>query len=441
MAASSDSHEIKLSGGNVGGAVRVGNTVRRQQGPWTPAVHALLNYLHGRVPAIPQVLGTDDQGREILSYLPGRVIDADTERLSDEQIVSLVRWTLGFHQAIAGFTHPGPWRFFPVTQPSLICHNDIAPYNACFAGDEVTGVFDWDLAGPSTPLFELAFIAWNCVPLWRDIGPDNAAQRLGLIALAYGEFTASQILHAVPDRIHRMLEWIPVAAAAGDDGMANVMRAGEPGRSAAALAGLVSRIPAMDRLLLDQRLRRPLRRNGFGAELQLGSHEVTRDRFARSGQPRPGSATSAAAAQLRCLSCPPRRRRDCGRIEWPVCSSARGGLRERRSKVRWSRLVVAIHRPEGVDELVSLASRCGAPTASACQCQVASSAAGPGTRRTLGPQAGDRILEQFSQPHRAPRGNRAHQTARRTAQGTGGPRFRRGTDLEPHRRGRAHPGA
>jgi aminoglycoside phosphotransferase (APT) family kinase protein len=33
------------------------------------------------------------------------------------------------------------------------------------------GVFDWDLAGPTTPLLELAFIAWNCVPLWRDIGP------------------------------------------------------------------------------------------------------------------------------------------------------------------------------------------------------------------------------------------------------------------------------
>jgi hypothetical protein len=230
----------------VGGAVRVGNTVRRQQGPWTPAVHSLLNYLHGRVPAIPRVLGTDDQDREVLSYLPGRVIDIDTERLSDGQIVSLVRWTRGFHDAVAGFTHPGPWRFFPVSQPSLICHNDIAPYNACFAGDELTGVFDWDLAGPSTPLFELAFIAWNCVPLWRDIGQGHAAQRLSLIASAYGEFTATQILLAVPERIRLMLEWIPVAAAAGDQGMANVIAAGEPGISAAALADLLTRIPGIE---------------------------------------------------------------------------------------------------------------------------------------------------------------------------------------------------
>jgi hypothetical protein len=241
-----DDREIRLPGGNVGGAVRVENTVRRHRGPWTPAVHALLNYLQGRVPGIPRVLGRDIQGREILSYLPGRVVDIDTELLTDAQIVSLVRWTRGFHDAVAGFAHPGPWRYFPVEQPALICHNDIAPYNACFAGDELAGVFDWDLAGPSTPLFELAFIAWNCVPLWRDIGSGEAARRLGLIASAYGRFAPAQILRAVPDRIRLMLEWIPAAAAAGDRGMANVMATGEPGNSAAALADLVLRIPAID---------------------------------------------------------------------------------------------------------------------------------------------------------------------------------------------------
>ncbi len=243
------SQEIQLPGGNVGGAVRIGDTVRRRTGPWTPAVHSLLDYLAGRVPGIPQVLGRDEQGREVLSYLPGRVVDIDTELLGEGQIGSLVRWTRAFHNAVTGFNHPGPWRFFRVPHASLICHNDIAPYNACFAGDDVAGVFDWDLAGPSTPLMELAFIAWNCVPLWRDIGPDNAARRLALIASSYGEFGATQILHAVPNRIQLMLEWIPAAAAAGDEGMANLMTAGEPGKSGAALADLRTRLPGIDRLL------------------------------------------------------------------------------------------------------------------------------------------------------------------------------------------------
>jgi len=213
-------------------------------------VHALLDYLSARVPGVPRVLGYDEQGREVLSYLHGRVVDIDTELLSTEQIVSVVSWTREFHRAVAGFSHPGPWRYFRVAEPLLIGHNDIAPYNVCFDGDEVAGVFDWDLAGPTTPLLELAFIAWNCVPLWRDIGAGVAAERLRTIAATYGcGFEAQQILHAVPPRIQAMLDWIPAAAAAGDQGMAHLMTVGEPGRSALSLTDLVSRIPAIDQHL------------------------------------------------------------------------------------------------------------------------------------------------------------------------------------------------
>jgi Phosphotransferase enzyme family len=241
--------EVPLAGGNVGGAVRAGNTVRRPTGPWTPAVHALLGHLAGRVPHIPRVLGRDEHGREVLTYLPGSVADLDTQTLSLAQICSVASWARTFHEAGADFSHPGPWRFFPVTSPSLIGHNDIAPYNVCFDGDVLVGVFDWDLAGPSTPLLELAFIAWNCVPLWRDTGPGNAAQRLRAIAAAYGTLDARQILNAVPRRIQIMLDWIPAAAAAGDQGMVNLIRAGEPARSRASLAALIERIPAIDRRL------------------------------------------------------------------------------------------------------------------------------------------------------------------------------------------------
>jgi hypothetical protein len=242
-------HEIPLPGGNVGGAVRVNDTVRRPTGPWTPAVHALLGYLKDRLPHIPRVLGFDERGREVLSYLRGRVIDINTEPLSAGQIVSIVAWTRALHAAVAGFSHPGPWRFFPVASPTLIGHNDIAPYNVCFADNDLTGVFDWDLSGPTTPLFELAFIAWNCVPLWRDIGTGSAAERLRVISAAYGSLDARAILHAVPPRIELMLDGIGVAAAAGDQGMANLLTAGEPERSRQSLNDLIGRIPAIDNQL------------------------------------------------------------------------------------------------------------------------------------------------------------------------------------------------
>ncbi|MFD1048866.1 hypothetical protein ACFQ1S_26685 [Kibdelosporangium lantanae] len=73
--------EIPLTGGNMNtGVVRIGQTVRRPTGPWTPAVHAVLNHLNNTgYPHAPQLLGIDDQGREVLSYHPGAT-EADAPR-------------------------------------------------------------------------------------------------------------------------------------------------------------------------------------------------------------------------------------------------------------------------------------------------------------------------------------------------------------------------
>ena len=180
----------RLDGGNVGGAVKVGHTVRRATGPWTPAVHALLDHLRGTgLPHVPRVLGTDARGREVLTHLPGHVVDVDRDALTDAQLVALAGWARSLHDAVASFDHPGPWRFFGVDEPTVVAHNDLAPYNVCFEGDALTGVFDWDLAGPSTPLLELAHLAWTAVPLFRPVDPATAARRLALVAEAYGGFT------------------------------------------------------------------------------------------------------------------------------------------------------------------------------------------------------------------------------------------------------------
>jgi hypothetical protein len=231
--------------GNVAGVTRVGNTVHRQVGAWTPAVHALLDHLAPRLPHIPRVLGFDEQGREVLDFMPGRVLDAATEPLSEDQLISVVSWARDFHAAVADFAHPGPWRYFPVPQPTLIGHNDIAPYNACFDGDNVVGVFDWDLSGPTNPLNELAFMAWNCVPLWADIGEERAAHRVRLIADTYGGLDARQVLLAVPGRIQLMMDGIVAAAAAGDPGMINLVAGGEPESDRMSLAGLRDRLPGI----------------------------------------------------------------------------------------------------------------------------------------------------------------------------------------------------
>jgi Phosphotransferase enzyme family len=235
--------------GNVGGAWRIGGTVHRPVGRWTPAVHALLGFLAPRLDHIPRVLGFDEQGREVLTFLAGRVVDVESEALTPGQLDSLVSWTRRFHEAVAGFGHRGPWRYPHVPQASLIGHNDIAPYNVCFDGDEVAGVFDWDLAGPTTPVMELAFIAWNCVPLWRDAGDEASAERIGRICSVYGDVHPVRVVDAVPARIQMMLDWIPAGAAAGDAGLRRLLGQGEPERSQASLNDLIPRLRRI-RLLL-----------------------------------------------------------------------------------------------------------------------------------------------------------------------------------------------
>jgi hypothetical protein len=61
--------EIPLAGGNMSsGVVRVGDTVRRPAGAWTPAVHALLSHLDSvGFRGAPRPLGIDEHGREVLT--------------------------------------------------------------------------------------------------------------------------------------------------------------------------------------------------------------------------------------------------------------------------------------------------------------------------------------------------------------------------------------
>jgi hypothetical protein len=68
--------------GNVSAVARVGDTVGRSTGPWTPAVHALLRHLeHAGFDGALRVLGIDERGREVLTYVPGEVLHRARPRL------------------------------------------------------------------------------------------------------------------------------------------------------------------------------------------------------------------------------------------------------------------------------------------------------------------------------------------------------------------------
>ena len=211
--------EIRLDGGNVGGAVRVGDTVRRAAGPWTPSVHALLAHLAAKgFSGSPRPLGVDGQGREVLTFLAGETVGSARPWpgwvYAEVTLVDVARWVRAFHRAVADFVPPAGavWRMGGQWAPGLIVgHNDAAPYNAVWQDGRLAGFFDWDMAGPVTASWDVAFAAFSWVPLharhvvaregFTDF--DGRPRRLRLFLAEYG-WTGSvrAFLEVVAARMH-----------------------------------------------------------------------------------------------------------------------------------------------------------------------------------------------------------------------------------------------
>ena len=174
-----------LGGGNMNDVVRVGDTVVRTAGPWTPTVQLLLEHLRRRgFDRAPRPLGVEG-AREVLEYLPGTVprypmpawmwaepVLADAARL-------LRRW----HDASADFAAVDAIWQQPAREPAeVVCHNDWSPHNLVFADGRVTGVIDVDMASPGPRVWDVAYLATRLVPLAQDHpawdSPAHARRRL-----------------------------------------------------------------------------------------------------------------------------------------------------------------------------------------------------------------------------------------------------------------------
>lgn len=234
--------ERPLTGGNFDGdVVRVGYTVRRRPGPWTPAVHSLLRHLDqvGFVGA-PSAHGLDERGREVLGFIEGDVgrIPMDAYMRTDAVLIDVGRMLRAFHDATAAFAVPegAVWRQ-AATDPGpieVVCHNDWAPYNAVFQDHRLSAFIDWDFARPGSRLWDLAWAAHMWVPL-RDnqecvgagwAAPPDRAHRLRLICDAYGLSDRAGVLQAIRARVEGTAEWIEAGASVGDPVFGRLLREG-----------------------------------------------------------------------------------------------------------------------------------------------------------------------------------------------------------------------
>jgi hypothetical protein len=185
---------------------RRGETVIRDTGPWTPAVHALLRHLEDvGFAAAPRLVGSglDLDGREVLTFIEGEFTQPGPWSLDGAAALGGLLRSL--HEATRSFRPPPgavwfPWHGRDLGGPARgIGHCDVAPWNIVARDGLPVAFIDWETAGPVDPLVELAQLAWLNAKLQDDIVAEiedlpplaDRARQLAAIVDAYG-LTARQ---------------------------------------------------------------------------------------------------------------------------------------------------------------------------------------------------------------------------------------------------------
>lgn len=212
--------------------VRIGNTVHRTASPQSATIQRLLAHVRRRgVSWVPQPLGFDESGREMLSFVCGEVAHGEPDFRHQPQVLTDVASALRqWHDATADFA-PRPddvWMAHePLPGADVIAHNDFAPYNHVFRDGRFVGAIDFDVCYPATRQWDLAWTIYRYVYLpafatqtsasaqgWGDLTPSAAegiavacADPAAIFARGYGGVSPQDCIAAGPARIYSMAAW------------------------------------------------------------------------------------------------------------------------------------------------------------------------------------------------------------------------------------------
>jgi Ser/Thr protein kinase RdoA (MazF antagonist) len=223
-----------LQGGRDNKIVRFEAAVHRPSGFWSPAVHALLNHI--RVQGFfgaPLPLGFDDNGREVLTFIPGHVSNypLSAAAASFEALTSAAQLLRTFHDATVSFldkaldTATFAW-LLPTREPAeVVCHGDFAPYNVVLDGAQAMAIIDFDTAHPAPRVWDIAYALYRWAPLTNPANPDGfgtmAEQllRASLFCDAYGLSCVQrrQLPGLIIERLDALVNFIFSEAQSGNE--------------------------------------------------------------------------------------------------------------------------------------------------------------------------------------------------------------------------------
>lgn len=220
--------EELLPGGRVHRIVRVGDTVRRPMPERAAYVHDVLRLLaRHQWPGAPRYLGTDEEGREILTYLPGHVAWAPAQPpdvWSEESLVRVARLVRQLHDLTAGSRL--------AEDQEVVCHNDLSPENTVYRDDgrglRPYAFLDWNEAGPGRRVQDVAHLCWRFIGLGTRSNPTGPASLLRTIADAYGLTNRDRrmLVETILWRQDQCWQDIETRARAGEPAMRRLVDAG-----------------------------------------------------------------------------------------------------------------------------------------------------------------------------------------------------------------------
>ena len=204
--------------------------VHRSRVPWTPTVHAFLRHVEAMgFEGAPRVIGIDDEGHEILSFIEGEVLARPSWQFgqpgpapewarTDEVLAGMAALLRDLHRASASFVPVAPvWRYYDwpgVLPGQIVCHGDVGPHNTVYRDGRPVALIDWDEIRPDDPLIEFGTATWKYVPLGTDAffaaseWPDrpDLARRVAVFAESYGITDRATVLNALQQAKQRSAE-------------------------------------------------------------------------------------------------------------------------------------------------------------------------------------------------------------------------------------------
>ncbi len=178
------------SWGDTASVAKIGDRVHRPRHANSDFVGRLLTSLeHSGFRAAPRYFGLDEQGRDIMSFIPGATTIHPSER--DERSYAAVgRLLRQLHDLTAAMDL--------ASGAECVIHGDPGPYNVVLRNGMPVAFIDWDRARPGNRMTDVAFAVWTwCLGRIGHIEVEDQARRLREFRDAYGISGGDALLRAI----------------------------------------------------------------------------------------------------------------------------------------------------------------------------------------------------------------------------------------------------